>query len=90
MATILIDNNLYKGVEIYARQNNVSIRELVESSLRKLIVSGKEESYVRPVNELHPSVRTLIGLGRKAGDGEVKDINARDIKEEYLKEKYSE
>lgn len=90
MATISIDNNLYKGAEIYARQNNISIRELVESSLRKLISSEKKSTYIRPVNELHPSVRALIGLGRKAGDSEIKDVNARDIKEEYLKEKYSE
>lgn len=90
MTTISIDSNIYKGVESYARQNNISIRELMENSLRKFIVSEKKETYIRPVKELHPSVQALIGIGRKTGNSEIKDINARDIREEYLKAKYSE
>lgn len=42
MTTISIDSNIYKGVESYARQNNISIRELAENSLRKFIVSEKK------------------------------------------------
>lgn len=90
MATISIDSNIYKGIESYARRNNISIRELVEGSLRRFLLLKEEEAYIRPVNELHPSVQALIGIGRKAGDNEIKDINARDVLERGLKAKYSE
>ncbi len=81
MTTISIDSNIYKGAEIYARKNNISIRELVENSLKKFIVSEKKETNIRSVNELHPSVQALIGIGRIPGGKAIEDINARDIKE---------
>lgn len=66
------------------------MHELVENTLRKFLDSEKKKIGIRPVSELHPSVRALIGVGRKTGDEEIKDMNAREVREEYFKEKYAD
>lgn len=35
--TITIDHNIYRGAEMYAKLNNISIKEVVETSLKLLL-----------------------------------------------------
>lgn len=37
MATMTIDNSIYKRAELYARQHNVSVEKLVEQTIVQLI-----------------------------------------------------
>ena len=37
MSTITIDTSIYKDVEIYAKQHNVSMKDLVEKYFKSLI-----------------------------------------------------
>lgn len=52
MNTITIDSNTYRVAEAYARKRNVSIDDLVEQLLRKLVKSSDEKEgrnyYISP------------------------------------------
>ena len=84
MDSITIDPTVYRQAEEYAREHNLSVRELVERSLAT--VFGKKDGYVlKSEEELSPSIRSLIGI---AAGTDASDINGRDAREEYLQEKY--
>lgn len=78
MATISIDTDIYKSAEMYAKQNNVSIRELVESYLTKLLTSNNS---ARQRKELPKHIQEMCGI---LSDVEDKD----DDRLNYLLEKY--
>lgn len=91
MTTITLDNNTYNAAASYANKHNVSIAEAIKAGLQLLTrISQKKEAsaHVRPVSELHPSVKALIGIARKEGEPEITEINGESVIEEYLKEKY--
>ena len=84
MDSITIDPTVYHRAEEYAREHNLSVGELVEHALVALF--GNKEGYVlKGEEELSPSIRSLIGI---AAGANTSDVNGRDAREEYLREKY--
>lgn len=87
MNTITIDDNVYRGAELYAKLHNISITKLVEKAIMNL-VSQKEKSFeLKKEEELSPEVRSLIGIVKTPSSTE--DLNGRIARMEYLKEKYT-
>lgn len=90
MNTVTLDNNTYGLAANYANLHNVSISDAVKAGIQMLVGKTNQQSiknHVRPISELHPSVQALIGIARKDGAPEIKDINGETIIEEYLTEK---
>lgn len=84
MDSITIDSTVYRQAEAYAQKHKLSVRELVERTLTARC--GKGETYtLKREEELAPSVRTLIGI---AAGADTADINGRDARDAYLREKY--
>ena len=88
---IALDNNTYGIAASYADLHNISVTDAIKAGL--LLLTGKSEQQkpkqnIRPISELHPSVQALIGIARKKGEPEIKDINGKEIAAEYLMEKY--
>ena len=91
MATITLDNQTYNAAASYANIHNVSISDAIKAGLQLLIGNNSQHEsvfHIRPVSELHPSVQELIGIARREGEPEIKDINGESSVEEYLIEKY--
>ena len=91
MNTVTLDNNTYGLAANYANLHNVSLSDAVKAGIQMLVGKTNQQSiknHVRPISELHPSVQALIGIARKDGAPEIKDINGETIIEEYLTEKY--
>ena len=62
MNTITIDDNIYRGAELYAKLHNISITKLVEKAILN-IVSQKEKPFeLKKEEELSPEIRSLIGV----------------------------
>lgn len=87
---ISLDKNTYGIAASYANLHNVSIADAIKAGLMLLVgkKQHKSKSHIRPISELHPNVQALIGIARKNGEPEIKDINGESIVEEYLMEKY--
>lgn len=87
---IILDNSTYDIAASYANLHNISIADAIKTGL--IMLTGKKqqktETHIRPISELHPSVQALIGIARKKGEPEIKDINGKEIVETYLMEKY--
>lgn len=87
MNTITIDDNIYRGAELYAKLHNISITKLVEKAILN-IVSQKEKPFeLKKEEELSPEIRSLIGVVKSPS--QIEDLNGRNARMEYLKEKYS-
>ena len=87
MNTITIDDNIYRGAELYAKLHNISITKLVEKAIQN-IVSQKEKPFeLKKEEELSPEIRSLIGVVKSPS--QIDDLNGRNARMEYLKEKYS-
>lgn len=87
MNTITIDDNIYRGAELYAKLHNISITKLVEKAILN-IVSQKEKPFeLKKEEELSPEIRSLIGAVKSPS--QIDDLNGRNARMEYLKEKYS-
>lgn len=87
MNTITIDDNIYRGAELYAKLHNISITKLVEKAILN-IVSQKEKPFeLKKEEELSPEIRSLIGVVKSPS--QIDDLNGRNARMEYLKEKYS-
>ena len=83
MDSITIDSTVYRQAEAYAQKHKLSVRELVERTLAARC--GKGENYaLKKEEELAPAVRTLIGI---AAGADTADINGRDARDAYLREK---
>lgn len=59
MTTIAIDSNIYRDAELYAKQNNISVKELVESLLKNIRVC--KQASPKKI-ELPPSWESLCGI----------------------------
>lgn len=87
MNTITIDDNIYRGAELYAKLHNISITKLVEKAILN-IVSQKEKPFeLKKEEELSPEIRSLIGVVKSPS--QIEDLNGQNARMEYLKEKYS-
>lgn len=78
MNTIIIDSNIYRGAESYAKRHNISVRQLVENYLQK-ILSPKVSS--KPSLNLPPHLEDLGGCLSGVEDENDEKLN-------YLLEKY--
>lgn len=87
MNTIVIDTNIYKSAEIYAKMHNISIKELVEKAIQNVVGQRDSSFKLKKENELSPEIRSLIGIAQPSKD--ITDINGREARSEYLSEKYS-
>lgn len=88
---IALDNNTYGIAAAYANLHNISITDAIKAGLLLLTGKSKQQKLkqnIRPISELHPSVQALIGIARKKGEPEIKDINGKEIAAEYLMEKF--
>lgn len=88
---IALDNNTYGIAASYADLHNISVTDAIKAGLLLLTGKSKQQKFkpsIRPISELHPSVQALIGIARKKGEPEIKDINGKDVAEKYLMEKY--
>ncbi len=87
---VTLDNSTYGIAASYANLHNISIADAIKKGL--MLLTGKkqlkQQAHIRPISELHPSVQALIGIARKKGEPEIKDINGEKRIEEYLVEKY--
>lgn len=72
MTTIAIDSNIYHEAELYAKQNNISVRELVESLLKNIRV-GKQTSSKKV--EFPPSWESLCGILEGVSDNDDERFN---------------
>ena len=84
---IALDNNTYGIAAAYANLHNISITDAIKAGLLLLTGKSKQQKLkqnIRPISELHPSVQALIGIARKKGEPEIKDINGKEIAAEYL------
>ena len=87
MNTIVIDTNIYKGAEVYAKMHNISIKELVEKAILNVVGQRNSSFKLKKGNELSPEIRSLIGIAQPSKNNN--DINGREARNEYLSEKYS-
>lgn len=88
---VALDNNTYDIAASYANLHNVSITDAIKAGLLLLTGKSKQQkvkSHIRPVSKLHPSIQAIIGIARKNGEPEIKDINGDNIVAEHLMEKY--
>lgn len=58
MNAITINTEIYKGLEIYAKKHNVSINQLVEDYLKKLLTI----STIQTKKELPDSLKKMRGV----------------------------
>lgn len=88
---IALDYNTYGIAASYADLHNISVTDAIKAGLLLLTGKSKQQKLkqnIRPISELHPSVQALIGIARKKGEPEIKDINGKEIAAEYLMEKF--
>lgn len=95
MTTITIDEARYSEALSFAKAHNKSIQELVDEYLGSLHLHAKPSCHkisykVSPIEELPMKLQALIGIARSESVAPSKDINGRDAREEYLKEKYAQ
>lgn len=82
MANIAINNDVYNQAAIYAREKHTSIKDIVETYLRKLRPSSAI------TEDADDKLQQLIQLTKGMQLGE-DDLNGDKAKQEYLKEKYN-
>ena len=78
MNTITIDSNIYRGAEDYAKRHNVSIKQLVETYLRKIL---SPEAPDKPALDMPPRLEKLGGCLAGVEDDKDEKLN-------YLLKKY--
>lgn len=90
MSTITISDELYRSAERSAKLSNISLNNFVERAISWAVsrtATGPKRRYkLKPVDQLHPVVRDLIGIAKEP-DGE-HTVDADEARMAYLKEKY--
>jgi len=87
MNAIVIDTQIYKGAEIYAKMHNISIKELVEKAILNIVGQKTQSFKLKKEDELSPEIRSLIGIAKPSATNN--DVNGRDARMEYISEKYT-
>lgn len=87
MTSITIGTDVYRAAEQYARHHNISIDRVVELGLNSLFKSEKEKHGYNVVREedFSPIVKKLLGIAKSDADN---DINGKEIKESFLRDRY--
>lgn len=80
MNTLTIDQNIYNGAELYARQNNISIQEVFELGVKLLLA---KVNLAKPKNEdleLKEALKYVSTLSAKGGRTVPVDENGSDAR----------
>ncbi len=77
---VAINNSIYQRADMYAKQQGVSLKNLIEHYLLSLVNKDKQKEEVIP-----DVVLNLIGA---AGDASNEDLNGREEYYRYVEEKY--
>lgn len=77
MNAITINTEIYKGIEIYAKKHNVSINQLVEDYLKRLLANSAAQTK----KDLPDSLKKMRGVLADVADKDDDKLN-------YLLEKY--
>lgn len=91
MTTITISDELYKGLERSAKENNMLPHSFILQALNAVVNKTKPKTrhkyQLKVVEELPKEIQDVIGIAKGAHikDG---DLNGREARMEYLSEKY--
>lgn len=80
MNTLTIDQNIYNGAELYAKQNNISIQEVFELGVKLLLA---KVNLAKPKNEdleLKEALKYVSTLSAKGGRTVPVDENGSDAR----------
>lgn len=90
MNTISIDPHVWKGAEAYARLHNISLEKLIEKALTSIMGNDntKEPYRIKREEELSPEIRSLIGAAKSPSQGQDTDLDGKEARMEYLRQKY--
>lgn len=78
---VTINNNIFQQASDYAKQQGLSLTEVIEDFLVRFIGRNKADAEL-PVPDV---VLSLLGAGESVTD---EDLNAREAYNQYLEEKY--
>ena len=84
MNTLTIDQALYDGAALYARQNNMSVQKVIELGV-KLLLDNVHHSNTK-TNDLEEALKYVSTLSAKGGRSVPVDENGRDARiEKYVR-----
>lgn len=95
-ATLTLDNRVYDTAQRYARLHRTSVEQLFSHFVLTLALEDEQEAApvqghnAKAISRLSPKLQALVGIARKNGQRQAQDINARDMREQYLFEKYGQ
>jgi len=64
MNAIVIDKQIYKGAETYAKMHNISVKALVEKAILNIVGQKVQSFKLKKEDELSPEIRSLIGIAK--------------------------
>ncbi len=73
---LTIDDDVVKRTKFYAKKNNTSVSKMVQEYLDKVTQSEK------------PKAKSFVGKYAGSLDGQLGSKEVKQLKDEYLKEKY--
>lgn len=85
MNTITIDPSLYRNMDLYAQENNVSIRELAENAISQFLDQCKKLIAAKPAAKVEKKERYLTSPTLKAVEVDY-PICAKGLSVDYKKE----
>jgi hypothetical protein len=81
--TLSLEKEVIEKAKIYAKGTGRSLSEMVENYFRSLVEKSNKKNEKDEYEDIHPSVKKLIGRITLPDDFDIKKA-----KEEYYKEKY--
>ena len=81
--TLSLEKEIIEKAKIYAKGTGRSLSEMVENYFRSLVEKSNKNNKKDEYEDIHPSVKKLIGRITLPDDFDIKKA-----KEEYYKEKY--
>ena len=87
MATISLNQALYKQAQTYAKADGLSVEDWVAMLITRFTPAKKKKYKMRKIEELSPELQALIGFAKPAVAND-DDINGDKARMEYLTAKY--
>ena len=85
MNTLTIDQAVYDGAALYARQNNMSIQKVIELGVKLLLDNVRHSNTKANDMELEEALKFVSTLSAKGGRTVPVDENGRDARiEKYI------
>ena len=86
MNTLTIDQAVYDGAALYARQNNMSIQKVIELGVKLLLTNVRHSNTKANDMELEEALKYVSTLSAKGGRTVPVDENGRDARiEKYVR-----